>query len=292
MIQSNREAIMRKTISSIAAAAIVAFWATTGYSQNALDTLVCQDIGSFKKLECVCRAGSGILVPAGHFGKDHKDMDCDVTYYSAPHKMTITADVTRHADPPEAIKWLFHEMDKDFRSYYGTPEPGYSIRNLDGNTIYTFASAGWNYRWISGNNVIMLEYHDTGMKKPEPIEVVRAYLAKYPSPLSTMSTQELRNASNETKWIKDEMDRRLWLCNKWLLNPSVRKDGQIQVREEALDSMNIFLNYRERYFGINAADEKNLLAGYYISNNSAGLKAKLMEYRDWWTANKDKKIHT
>ncbi len=38
-----------------------------------------------------------------------------------------------------------------------------------------------NYRWISGNKVIMLEYHDTGMTKPEPIEAVRAYLAKHPS---------------------------------------------------------------------------------------------------------------
>jgi hypothetical protein len=134
----------------------------------------------------------------------------------------------------------------------------------------------------------MLKYHDTGMTKPEPIEVVRAYLAKHPSTLSTMSAPELRSVSNEMRWIKDEMDRRLWLCDKWLLNPSIKRDGVRQVREEVLDSMNIFLNYRQKYFSIKAEDEKNLLAGYFTSNNAAGFKAKLAEYKDWWETNKEK----
>ncbi len=66
------------------------------------------------------------------------------------------------------------------------------------------------------------------------------------------------------------MDRRLWLCDKWFLNLSIKKDGEKQVREEILDSMNIFLNYREKYFGVKAGDEKNLLAGDFTANNSAG----------------------
>lgn len=181
-------------------------------------------------------------------------------------------------------------MDKDFRTYCGIPDPGYIIKNIDGNPLYAFESKGRNYRWISGNKVIMLEYHDTGMTKPEPIETVRAYLAKHPSTLSTMSALELRSASNEIQWIKDEMDRRFWLCDKWFLNLSIQKDGVRQVREEILDSMNIFLNYREKYFGVKAEDEKNLLAGYFTGNNIAGFKAKLAEYKDWWAANKDKII--
>jgi hypothetical protein len=90
------------------------------------------------------------------------------------------------------------------------------------------------------------------------------------------------------RWIKDEMDRRLWLCDKWFLNPPIKRDGVRPVREEILDSMNIFLNYREKYFGVKAEDEKNLLAGYFTSNNAAGFKAKLAEYKDWWEMNKDK----
>jgi hypothetical protein len=282
---------IRKALVSIAATTIVTLWAATGYSQNASDALVCQDIGSFNALNCLCRTGRGILVPADHFGEDHKDVDCDVTYYSKAERMTVTAEVTLYADSPVAIKWLLHEVDKDFRTYYGIPEPGYIIKNIDGKILYIFESKGRKYRWINGNKVIMIEYHDTGMTKPEPIEVVRAYLAKHPSTLSTTSTPELRRASNETQWIKDEMDRRLWIGDKWFLYPSLKKDGEKQVREETLDSMNIFLNFREKYFGVKAEDEKNVLTGYFTANNSAGFKAKLMEYKDWWAANRDKMIH-
>jgi hypothetical protein len=282
---------IRNALEFIAAVTIITFWGATGYSQDASDALVCQDIGSFNIiLNCVCRAGRGILVTADHFGEDHKDADCYVTYYSKAQRMNINADITLHTGPPVAIKWMLHEVDKDFRTYYGTPDPAYIIKNIDGNTLYSFEAKGRNYRWISGNKVIMLEYHDTGMTKPEPVEVVRAYLAKHPSTLATTSTPELRSASNQMQWVKDEMDRRLWLCDKWFLNLSIKKDGVRQVREEILDSMNIFLNYREKYFGVKAEDEKNLLADYFTVNNSAGFKAKLAEYKDWWTANQDKMI--
>jgi hypothetical protein len=112
----------------------------------------------------------------------------------------------------------------------------------------------------------MLEYHDTGMTKPEPIEVIKAYLAKHPSTLLTTSTPELRSASNEIQWIKEEVDRRLWLCDKWFLNLSIKKDGVRHVREEILDSMNIFLNYREKYFGVKAEEEKKLLGVVRFDN--------------------------
>jgi len=182
------------------------------------------------------------------------------------------------------------ELDKDFRTYYGTPDPGQIIKNTDGNTLDASESKGRNYRWISGNKVIMPGYHDTGMTKPEPIEVVRAYLARHPSTLLTTSAAELRSASSEVQWVKDEMDRRLWLCDRWFLNLSIKKDLVRQVREEILDSINKFLNCREKSFGVKAKDEKNLLAGYFTPNNGAGFKAKLAEYKGWWASNKDKMI--
>jgi len=36
---------------------------------------------------------------ADHFGEDHKDVDCYVTYYSKAQRMTVNAEVTLHADP-------------------------------------------------------------------------------------------------------------------------------------------------------------------------------------------------
>lgn len=281
---------MLKTLLSVAVATFIAFWVTAVYSQNAPETLICKDIGNFSQYKCECRAGRGILVTADHFGEDHIDVTCDVMYYSRAQGMTVKAEVTNHADPPHAIKWLAHEVDKEFRTYYGAPPPEYIIKNIDGQTLYARGSKGWNYRWISGNKVIMLEYHDSDMKKPEPMEVVKAYLAKHPSSLPAMTTQELRSASQETKWVKDEMDRRLLMCDRWLQHLSNRKTGDRQVREEPVESMNIFLDYRQKYFGVNAGDDKVLLANYLNSNNSAGIKSKLTEYREWWAANKSRAI--
>ncbi|HWR58349.1 MAG TPA: hypothetical protein VN328_05625 [Thermodesulfovibrionales bacterium] len=55
--------------------------------------------------------------------------------------------------------------------------------------------------------------------------------------------------------------------------------------------MEVFLNYREKYYGLKAADEKNLLAGYLNSNNGTGIQAKLTEYKTWWLTNKGKVIN-
>ncbi len=54
--------------------------------------------------------------------------------------------------------------------------------------------------------------------------------------------------------------------------------------------MNVFLDYREKYYGIKAVDEKSLLAGYLTANNGTAIKAKLTEYKNWWVVNKEKAI--
>ena len=60
--------------------------------------------------------------------------------------------------------------------------------------------------------------------------------------------------------------------------------------QESVKSMTVFLDYREKYYGMKAADEKNLLASYSNTNNGTAIKAKLKEYKDWWALNKDKAI--
>lgn len=264
-----------------AAVMMIMISAAPAYSQNPFNEIVCQDIGGFKKYNCTCSNGAGVLVPASHFGEDHTDISCTVTYHSMAQKMTVQAEVTIHGDPPDAVKWLPHEMDKDFRSYYGVPQDGLLIKNVDDNTIYALRSAGWDYRWMSGNKLVAIRYHDTRMTKPEPLEIVKKYLAKQPSTISTATV------SDETTWIKDEMERRLWLCDRWFLRFAANKK---QLPEEPVASLNIFLDNREKYYGLLAADEKKVLTGYLDSNNSAGIKAKLAEYRNWWAENRGREI--
>jgi len=232
----------------------------------------------------------GILGAFGHFVLDHTDKSYEVMYIGGNGIPSPAVHVTKHTGS-DSDKWLLHEMDIDFRNYFGIPAGSYAVVPVDGNTIMEFGSAGWDYRWISGNKVIQIEYHDPQMAKPEPLEVVKAYLAKHPSTIPAMTLAQLRSAAFKTAWIKDEMDRRLWLCDKWFLQITLNKADEKQVYQESVKSMNIFLDYREKYYSLKAAaDEKNLLAGYLSTNNGTGIKTKLKEYKDWWTVNKSASI--
>ena len=124
------------------------------------------------------------------------------------------------------------------------------------------------------------------MTKPEPLEVIQAYLQKHPSTLTAFTLEELRSNANKSTWIKDEMARRLWLCDKWFMQLQLGKVQESQTLQESVKSMNIFLDYREKYYVIAAANEKNLLAGYLSTNNGTGIRTKLTEYKTWWQANK------
>jgi hypothetical protein len=267
------------------------------------DYLILQDIGRYKLSQPEklipgfsptggprTYDSAGVIAGAGHFAFDHTDKTYEVMYLGGDANASPTVQVTMHADSPDALRWLLHEVDKSFRTYYGIPGDPYATRVVDGNTIMAYGSAGWTYRWLSGNKVIQVEYHDSQMTKTEPFEVVKAYLSKHPSTLTAMTSTDLRTVENKTKWIKEEMDRRLWLCDKWFLQITLRKADEKQVYQEAVKSMNVFLDYREKYYRMKAADEKNILAGYLNTNNGTGIKAKLAEYKNWWAVNKDKPV--
>lgn len=211
--------------------------------------------------------------------------------------MLVKATNEYTAIPDELIHQVkFTTTDPSKNELFTITLPSYKLSNrqiaisYEPETILTFGSAGWDYRWVSGNIVIDIEYHDTMMSKPEPLEIVSAYLAKYPSTLAATTSGGIRSTESKTTWIKDEMDRRLWLCDKWFMQLQLQKAQQGQVLQESIKSMNIFLDYREKYYGIKAADEKNLLSGYLNTNNGTGIKAKLTEYKNWWAVNKDKAI--
>jgi hypothetical protein len=254
------------------------------------DYLIIQSIGSFlSDGKGKCGNGPGLHAAADHFRIDHNDITCDTGYYNVAQDMAVEIQVTQHAGV-DSDKWLLHELDRDFRNYYGLPGDSYVMRVINGNTIMAAGSGGWDYRWLSGYKVVHISYTDLQMTKPEPLEVVQAYLAKFPSTLTSMTSADLRTAKNETTWIKDEMDRRLWLCDKWFYQLQLSKVQQGEVLQQAVKSLNIFLDYREKYYGIKAANEKNLLASYLNTNNGTGIKTKLAEYKTWWTVNKEKGI--
>ena len=270
------------------------------YSQDYSNYLILQDIGLYK-LETPQKVvggyiggprvfdGAGVIAPTGHFYPDHNDKTYEVYYEGGSNLSSPTIQVTQHAGS-ESDQWLKHEVERDFRNYYGLPGESFIVRQIDNNTVLTVAIAGWAYRWISGNKVIQISYHDSQMEKPEPLEVVSAYLAKHPSTLTPVTSADLRTASNKTTWIKDEMERRLWLCDKWFYELQKETVEIDKVIRNLYDHMKVFLDYREKYYGISAKEEKLTLWRYKQANNGTGIKNKLAEYKIWWKVNKDKSI--
>jgi len=267
------------------------------------DCLITNDIGvySYKSQRSNMGKGSGIVGLAGHFDLDHEDTVCTGRYSNInqirglPHEeirqklVSVKVQVTQHAGG-ESDRWLLHEVERDFRSYYGLPDDSFVVRQIDNNIVLGLSVTGWTYRWVSGNKVIQIQYHDSQMTKPEPLEVVRAYLAKHPSTLPPITSADLRSEENKTKWIKDEMERRLWLCERWFYQLQLGKVELRKTLREVVDHLRVFLDYRQRYYGVKATDDKNQLWEYLQANDGTSIKKKLREYKDWWLENKEKGI--
>jgi hypothetical protein len=121
--------------------------------------------------------------------------------------------------------------------------------------------------------------------------VVKAYLAKHPSTLPPISATIQRSQEGITEWIKDEMDRRLWLSDKWFLQIQMGKVESSEALQTIVKSMGVFLDYREKYYNIIAKSEKELLSGYLEARNGTAIKSKLTEYKTWWSVNKTKSVN-
>lgn len=228
-------------------------------------------------------SSGGILSTTEHFQEG--DISYEAAYTESSSKWPyVKVEVTRHAGS-DSDKWLAHELDIEFRNYYGIP--GHYVKKINGNIVYVFGAAGRTYRWLSGNKVVEIEYHDTMLTKPEPIEVVQAYLAKHPS---TLPDTIISKGDNIAVWIKDEMDRRLWLCDKWLSQLALGKMEVKPVLDKVKESLEIFLDYREKYFGINAEGDEDALSSYLKQNDERSIRNKLAAYKSWWAANKSKSI--
>jgi hypothetical protein len=275
------------------------------YAQSPSEYLILQNIGSyihrvqtkdFKTLQLKSIPGyiitnnSGVLMGTDHFLLDHKDTTYETDYESDATDLAIEVQVTQHAGG-DSDRWLLHELDLEFRNYYGIPGLTYTVRTINGNTILVDSTGGRDYRWLSGNKVIKLEYNTpTVSSTPEPLEIVQAYLVKHPSRLSPMTLPELRGNTNVTKWINNEMDRRLWLCDKWNAQSQAGSVKQSDLIYNLFKNIIVFLNYREKYYGISAKADLLSFGTYKTNNDLASIQTKLTEYKTWWSANKGMSI--
>ena len=276
-------------------------------AQNVSDYLILQDIGAYKlstpKKSSIAGFGimggprvdqndSGVLSGSDHF-PDHTDTTYGLMYLGSGVYPPTEVKVTQHTGG-DSDRWLLHEIEKSFRTSkierLGLPYgASVAMRDVNGNKILYGGLGGGQYRWLNNNIVIDIEYTDLQRTKPEPLEVVQAYLAKYPSTITTTDAVFKSSAYN-VQWIKDEMDRHLWLCDKWNAQFQAGKTTQKDLLDELADNMEVFLNYRQKYYGISADADLEAFFGYKQNNNIASIQTKLTEYKTWWSANKTKAI--
>jgi hypothetical protein len=96
--------------------------------------------------------------------------------------------------------------------------------------------------------------------------------------------------AHDKVWIRGEMTRRLWLAEKWLtVSRSSNAEKSMDALENAAESLSIFLDYRDRYYGRKffrrttaLEKEKELLRQLTNKKDEKALLMKLSEYRRWW----------
>jgi hypothetical protein len=257
------------------------------YGQDISEYLIVNDIGGFRASKNPSEGqGPGILIATGHFYQDHQDITYETGYFNMTTRVGPDVQVTRHAGV-DSDQWLLHEVESSFRSSkearLGMVSENARIRELFDNRIFFYGGGIVTYNWISNNSTVLIEYSNFSGPKPEPLEVVRAYLEKYPS---TLPEGFVFNAARDEQWIKDEMSRRLWLCDKWF---AWQAGGNVEMSEaldEVMDHLEEFLDYRQRYFGMNANQEKMDLIAANRSNDEVAMKAKVAQYKQWWNSHK------
>ena len=273
-------------------------------AQNVSDYLILHDIGDYKFITQVKdfitgqmkivpgyieRIAPGILAGADHFDLDHNDITYETDYVNRDIELAVEVQVTQHAGSG-SDKWLLHEVEDAYRESsidkIGLITQGTRMRDINGNKILSLRGSG--YSWISNYKNIDISYTDFYGNKPEPLEIIQTYLNKFPS---TIPSSLILDKAHDEQWIKDEFDRRLWLCDKWFQHLSEGKTELYDALKEVNDNLEVFLDYREKYYEIDAFDEKKTLSGYLVAKNEEAIRNKLEEYKEWWNENKSKPIN-
>ncbi len=200
-------------------------FSTCAYSQTISDFLITNDIGPYKKITKGGPSGN-ILTGADHFGLDHKDAAYGISYVNDASKMWIEVQVTQHFGG-DSDKWLQHEVEDGYRDddqLNATVDTNVQMRSINETNIYFIGIYGAKtYTWIANNNIVIrIGCSSCPNTKPEPLEIVQAYLTKFPSTI-TLTDNYLKSQSHSIQWIKKEMDRRLWLCDKWFMQLQLEK---------------------------------------------------------------------
>ena len=164
------------------------------YSQTVSDYLILSDIGPYrlshpKKMipGMAPIGGTRITNYAGEVGgapfTDHTDTKYEVRYLGSDNHASPTVKVVQHT-ANESDKWIIHELEGRLGDEHklGQTAKNAVAMNIMNNRVFFIGTSNLHYMWLSSNKVIVeIDYYDPDTTKPEPFEVIQAYLAKFPS---------------------------------------------------------------------------------------------------------------
>ncbi len=248
--------------------------------------------------------GPGIFKEYDHFGIDHTDTTHRISYlYKDVSRIKADVLVTEHGSSDSDAR-LMHEVQKDIRRYGGLTHPMAGIVQFNGHSVMRYSQGTFAFRWLSDNAVVHIKYNSLLVSDERPLNVVKAYLKKYPPTFPPQEPFDLKAEHHTIKWIKDEMERLLWFAEKsYMMNPEGEEEQEKAI-ESSANQLYRFQFYRSSYFGTSEWGDNSLAKllrprkpspSYEERMISLGQRKKILrdsltKFREWWNANRERSI--
>jgi hypothetical protein len=190
------------------------------------------------------------------------------------HSLTYTGsegDIQVEIREYDNTQYLTHNVEGQLRHTAAADRLGELSETA---TVKTFAAGSAlcldsvtdNCWWVSGNRAVRIS-------GSAPDRVIEAYLARLTPTQAAFSA--------DADWADAEIERLLAIAGRrldLLAQGGAGTDLQAWIHHD----LNTFLQYREKYYGMDAAPERVQLGEVLRDGNETLLREKLQEYGDWW----------
>jgi hypothetical protein len=172
-------------------------------------------------------------------------------------------------------RWLAHNIEGQLRhtaigDQLGALSETATIKVFAAGNALCLDALNSNCWWVSGN----LSVRISG-KNPEA--VIDAYLGQLPPTHATLTP--------DSEWAASEMERLLEAAGgrlDLLAQGSAGEDLPAWVNQD----LSSFLQYRDKYYGIDATAERVHLGEALRDGDEAALREKLEQYKGWWNSHR------
>lgn len=224
-----------------------------------------------------------------HF-QDHIDTVYKAMYLGGTEGIAApTVFVTHHAGG-DSDRWLLHEMELTMESAdkdeFGRRAKSAVLRKINNNAVFCSPGRNGKYAWVGNKITVLIEYGhmEDANRQAEPTEIVEAYLKKFPSTIPL--DYPFNEASHDDDRARTEVNRRLWLSEKWLAHIQPNDPELHGKLAEVVDCIKEIVTYRERFYRDISRDsakkETSLLSELLQRSDEEAIRSKLGEYSSWW----------